>query len=92
MEASLGAKRAKQNPFVLSLSKHMRHVLRLRSGRTGRWVPGAGNRRPEMIDLFSLGLTHALLMLAAWRLINRPDLDEDGGAETRKAWGPRRDA
>lgn len=44
-----------------------------------------------MIDLFSLGLTHAILMLAAWRLVRRGDLDEDGGA-VRKPWGAKRDA
>ena len=34
-----------------------------------------------MIDDFALGLTHALLLLAAWRLLRRPDLDrEDAGA------------
>jgi hypothetical protein len=30
-----------------------------------------------LIDLFSLALTHGLLMLAAWRLVNRPDLDRE---------------
>ena len=30
-----------------------------------------------MIDNFSLALTHGLLLLAAWRLIFRTDLDED---------------
>jgi len=33
-----------------------------------------------MIDLFSLALTHGLLILAAWRLLGRKDLDRD--AET----------
>ena len=34
-----------------------------------------------MIDNFSLGLTHFLLIYAAWRLLSRPDLDsEDTGA------------
>lgn len=32
-----------------------------------------------MIDLLSLGLTHALLMIAAWRLVRRPDLDRELG-------------
>ena len=31
-----------------------------------------------MIDNFALGLTHALLLLAAWRLLFRADLDDDG--------------
>jgi hypothetical protein len=30
-----------------------------------------------MIDSFSLALTHGLMMLAAWRLLSRPDLDDD---------------
>ena len=30
-----------------------------------------------MIDNFALGLTHALLALAAWRLIRRADLDDE---------------
>lgn len=30
-----------------------------------------------MIDLFTLALTHGLLMVAAWRLLSRPDLDRD---------------
>ena len=29
-----------------------------------------------MIDNFALGLSHGLLMLAAWRLLSRPDLDD----------------
>ena len=28
-----------------------------------------------MIDNFALALSHALLLLAAWRLLRRPDLD-----------------
>ena len=30
-----------------------------------------------MIDNFALGLSHGLLLLAAWRLMFRPDLDDD---------------
>jgi len=30
-----------------------------------------------MIDNFSLALSHGLLLLVAWRLIFRTDLDED---------------
>jgi hypothetical protein len=30
-----------------------------------------------MIDNFALALTHFLLLLAAWRLLSRPDLDDD---------------
>ena len=31
-----------------------------------------------MIDNFALGLSHGLLLLAAWRLLFRPDLEDDG--------------
>ncbi|WP_198351228.1 hypothetical protein [Flavisphingomonas formosensis] len=30
-----------------------------------------------MIDTLSLAITHALLLIAAWRLIHRPDLNDD---------------
>jgi hypothetical protein len=30
-----------------------------------------------MIDNFALGLSHGLLLLAAWRLLSRPDLNDD---------------
>ena len=30
-----------------------------------------------MIDNFALGLTHALILLTAWRLLRRPDLDRE---------------
>ena len=30
-----------------------------------------------MIDNFSLALTHGLMLLAAWRLLSRLDLDDD---------------
>lgn len=46
-----------------------------------------------MIDLLSLGLTHALLLIAAWRLVRRPDLDADAaGPRPPRAWGRRPDA
>ena len=49
-----------------------------------------------MIDHFSLGLTHALMLLAAWRLLSRPDLDDDDAPRTAKrGWftkGPAGDA
>lgn len=32
-----------------------------------------------MIDLFSLAVSHGLMMLAAWRLLSRDDLDRDPG-------------
>ena len=30
-----------------------------------------------MIDHFALGLTHGLMLLAAWRLLWRPDFEDD---------------
>jgi hypothetical protein len=30
-----------------------------------------------MIDHFSLALTHGLMLLAAWRLLSRADLNDD---------------
>jgi hypothetical protein len=55
-----------------------------------------------MIDNFSLGLTHGLMLLAAWYLLRRPDLDREGAPQDdaaapppapprRSRWG-RRDA
>lgn len=34
-----------------------------------------------MIDNFAMALTHALLLLAAWRMLNRADLDSGEVAE-----------
>ena len=40
-----------------------------------------------MIDTLTLGLTHGLLLLVAWRLLFRPDLDHDDAANTpRRGW------
>ena len=39
-----------------------------------------------MIDNFSLGLTHLLLIYAAWRMLRRPDLDSEG-TEEKSGWG-----
>jgi len=33
-----------------------------------------------VIDNFALALIHGLLALAAWRLLMRPDLDDDAAA------------
>jgi hypothetical protein len=39
-----------------------------------------------MIDNFALALTHGLMLLAAWRLLARPDIDDDAATpgEARK--------
>ena len=41
-----------------------------------------------MIDNFALALSHGLLLLAAWRLLSRPDLDDDDAppAPAARAW------
>ncbi|HEX8443103.1 MAG TPA: hypothetical protein VF631_05590 [Allosphingosinicella sp.] len=43
-----------------------------------------------MIDNFALGLTHGLLLLTAWRLLSRPDLDDSSAAEPAPAPKPER--
>ncbi len=48
-----------------------------------------------MIDNFSLGLTHGLMMLAAWLLLRRPDLDSeekasDADKPRKGGWGSKR--
>lgn len=44
-----------------------------------------------MIDMLSLFLSHGLLLVMAWRLLSRGDLDDDKGpVDTRKQhkkWG-----
>ncbi len=47
-----------------------------------------------MIDNFVLALTHGLMLLAAWRLLSRPDLEDDAApapvpAAKGEGWGPR---
>jgi len=37
-----------------------------------------------LIDLFSLALTHGLMVIAAWRLVQREDLDLPGRPRGRK--------
>ena len=40
-----------------------------------------------MIDLFTLALTHSLIVLALWRLLFRPELDvEDAPEGPRRPW------
>lgn len=45
-----------------------------------------------MIDNFALGLSHGLMLLAAWLLLRRPDLDQETGASDaepsrKRRWG-----
>ncbi len=40
-----------------------------------------------LIDLFTLALTHGLILLALWRLLFRDELDvEDAPAAARRPW------
>jgi len=41
-----------------------------------------------MIDYFAIGLTHLLLMIAAWRMLSRADLDRDDVAPGTPVHGP----
>ena len=43
-----------------------------------------------MIDNFSLALTHGLLLLVAWRLLSRTDLDEETAPGTEPSAAKRR--
>ena len=44
-----------------------------------------------MIDNLSLAVSHGLMLLAAWRLLRRPDLDTDTPSATRRGFLKRRD-
>jgi hypothetical protein len=40
-----------------------------------------------MIDNFAIAVTHGLMLLAAWRLLSRPDLEDDAARPgDRKGW------
>jgi hypothetical protein len=52
-----------------------------------RTLPGRLKDFGGLIDLFTLALTHGMIMLALWRLLCRPELDvEDAPAGPRKPW------
>jgi len=53
---------------------------RYQAGRVAR------QRTARMIDNFALGLTHGLMLLAAWRLLSRPDLQDDDAPAARPSW------
>lgn len=40
-----------------------------------------GETRATMIDNFALALTHLLMLIAAWRLVKRADLDEESARD-----------
>ena len=40
-----------------------------------------------MIDNFAIAVTHGLMLLAAWRLLSRPDLEDDAARPCdKKGW------
>jgi hypothetical protein len=39
-----------------------------------------------LIDVFTLALTHGLIVLALWRLLFRPELDDEGAPARPKPW------
>ncbi len=39
-----------------------------------------------MIDNLSLAVSHGLMLLAAWRLLRRPDLDTDNPSAVRRGF------
>ena len=39
-----------------------------------------------MVDYFTLALTHGLMALALWRLLARPELDDEASVEPRRPW------
>ena len=43
-----------------------------------------------MIDNFSLLLSHGLILVACWRLLSRPDLDDENPVDPRTAFLGRR--
>jgi len=43
-----------------------------------------------MIDNFSLLLSHGLILVACWRLLSRPDLDDENPVDPRIAFFGRR--
>ena len=44
-----------------------------------------------MIDTFALALTHGLILVMAWRLLSRADLDDDSG-KARQTFAPAEEA
>jgi hypothetical protein len=62
--------------------------LRRRQPRSVIACNSKRDARAGMIDNFSLGLTHALMLYAAWRLLRRPDLDTETAPEDQpRGWG-----
>lgn len=50
-----------------------------------RWGQLSRNREPfALVDVFTILVSHAVLLLALWRLMQRADLDSDGPAEATR--------
>jgi len=45
---------------------------------------------PAIVDLLTLALTHGLMAIALWRLLSRPELDEEDSPEPRRPWARRK--
>jgi hypothetical protein len=41
-------------------------------------------QQPHMIDNLAIALTHGLMLIAAWRLLSRDDLDNDAAPRRKK--------
>jgi hypothetical protein len=39
-----------------------------------------------LVDYFTLALTHGLMAVALWRLLDRPELDVEDAAEPARPW------
>jgi len=53
----------------------------------GRPDAGPESANDRMIDNFAIAVTHGLMLLAAWRLLSRPDLEDDAARPgDKKGW------
>jgi hypothetical protein len=49
-----------------------------------RYTRPGRSARADMIDNFALGISHGLMLLAAFLLLRRPDLDREPGPQDRE--------
>ncbi len=66
-----------------------RHCKNATTSLTGR-QPGAATRigltgHGRLIDLFTLALTHGLVVIALWRLLFRAELDDEHPQDTARS-------